>query len=90
MPKTRLIAVLLGTLVWTWSAALCAGPRISLEDDFSDGTLAPWQQLNAGTVALEPEGGGYVLRKSGNSDPNGGWTPLATPGRRLRAGRSDP
>ena len=55
------------------------GPVVLLEDDFSDGTLAPWQQLLAGSVALEPEGSGYVLRKSGNGDPNGGWAPLAAP-----------
>ncbi len=78
MPAPRLIALSLCALAWAVSLPVGADPRISLQDDFSDGTLAPWQQLKAGTVALEPEGGGYLLRKQTNADPNGA-------GRRLRS-----
>lgn len=50
------------------------------EDDFEDGDIAPWTQLKNGAVLLVQDGtDGWVLRKTGNNDPSGGWAPLAMP-----------
>lgn len=52
---------------------------VLFEDDFSDGTLAPWSQLKSGQVSLVDDPvDGWVLRKSSADDPNGGWAPLAS------------
>ena len=47
-------------------------------DDFEDGTLAPWSTLGSGQVQVVNTTDGWVLRKSGSNDPNGGWAPLGT------------
>ena len=48
-------------------------------DDFEDGTLAPWSTLGSGQVQVVNTTDGWVLRKSGSNDPNGGWAPLDEP-----------
>jgi hypothetical protein len=48
-------------------------------DDADDGDLAPWQQLQSGTISWVDDGGNGVLRKSGNNDPHGGWAELTAP-----------
>ncbi len=46
-------------------------------DDFEDGNLAPWNPLQAGQIQLVDDPlDGWVLRKSGNNDPHGGWVPF--------------
>lgn len=64
------------TLCWT------APEDIDIEglvffDDLSDGALSPWSQLQSGIVGVVDDGGNYVLRKTVNADPNGGWAPLS-------------
>ena len=52
-------------------------------DDFTDGTLSPWSLLQNGVVEVVDSGevidgqSNYVLRKTTNGDPNGGWAPLS-------------
>jgi hypothetical protein len=59
------------TLCWT------APGDSGFFDNFSDGTLSPWSQLQNGVVALVNDpSDGRVLRKSANGDPNGGWAPI--------------
>jgi hypothetical protein len=42
-------------------------------DDFEDGDLGPWNQLQAGQIQLVNDPlDGWVLRKSANDDPHGG------------------
>ncbi|NOQ13838.1 MAG: S8 family serine peptidase, partial [Methyloprofundus sp.] len=54
-----------------------SGSNLAFEDDFESGTLAPWSQLQSGSIQLvnDPVYGG-ILRKVSNNDPNGGWAPL--------------
>jgi hypothetical protein len=48
-----------------------------LDEDFDDGDISAWRPLFAGEVDFEDdEGGGYVLRKSANGDPDGGSVDL--------------
>lgn len=48
-----------------------------LDEDFDDGDISAWRPLFAGEVDFEDdEGGGYVLRKSENGDPDGGSVAL--------------
>lgn len=53
-------------------------PTVVAKYSFDNGSIAPWQQLQSGTVSLVADGTGYVLRKSGNNDPDGGWAPFGT------------
>ncbi|GEM_PF-2549043 len=49
-------------------------------DDFSDGTLDPWQPLQSGEIGLVNDpADGWVLRKTAHADPNGGFAPLSAP-----------
>ncbi len=49
-------------------------------DDFEDGTLSPWSQLQSGVVSIfDDPVDGRVLRKSVNGDPDGGLAPLGGP-----------
>jgi len=48
-----------------------------LDEDLDDGDISAWRPLFAGEVDFEDdEGGGYVLRKSANGDPDGGSVDL--------------
>jgi hypothetical protein len=52
--------------------------RVLFEDDFSDATLQPWSQLGSAQINLiNAPAAGWVLRKSGADDPNGGSALLA-------------
>jgi PKD repeat protein len=48
-------------------------------DDFADGDLSPWAQLKYGQVVMVNDPvDGWVLRKTTNNDPHGGWAPLGS------------
>jgi hypothetical protein len=48
------------------------GGQLALADDFDAGQADGWTTLKRGRIALQPDGTGYVLRKSGYNDPHGG------------------
>ena len=43
-------------------------------DDFGDGDISDWFQYGSGTIQIANDGGNYVLLKTGNNDPNGGYS----------------
>ncbi len=43
-------------------------------DDFEDGDISDWSQYGSGTVQIANDGGNYVLLKTANNDPNGGYS----------------
>lgn len=53
--------------------------QIVLEDNFDDGNIEAWQDFESGVIGLESDGTGFVLRKSGFNDPNGGTVGLVPP-----------
>jgi len=42
-------------------------------DDFADGDIADWVQYGSGTVQIADDSGNYVLLKTANNDPSGGY-----------------
>ena len=44
-------------------------------DDFEDGDISDWTQYSGGTVQIANDSGNYVLLKTTNNDPNGGYSP---------------
>ncbi len=52
-------------------------PNTSFEDDFNRSDLGDWSQLKSGQIRMvnDPTEG-WVIRKSGADDPNGGWVAL--------------
>jgi PKD repeat protein len=61
------------------AAASNQDPTVVFFDDFADASLAPWSQLQSGTVSMVSDPTyGWVLRKAGNNDPHGGWAPLGS------------
>jgi len=47
-------------------------------DDFSDGDISDWINYGSGAVVLDAEDGNYVLKKTANNDPNGGYVTFTT------------
>jgi hypothetical protein len=43
-------------------------------DDFEDGDIPDWSQYSNGTVTIANDGGNYVLLKTANNDPHGGFS----------------
>jgi hypothetical protein len=42
-------------------------------DDFEDGDISDWSQYRNGEVTITDDGGNYVLLKTANNDPHGGY-----------------
>jgi hypothetical protein len=42
-------------------------------DDFEDGDISDWSQYGSGTVNIADDSGNYVLLKTANNDPHGGY-----------------
>ncbi len=52
--------------------------NIVFDNNFNNGDVTNWSQLLSGFVELYNDPlDGYVLRKTGNNDPNGGWSSLS-------------
>src|SRR3990172_693488 len=68
------------SLCWT---APAEDVVVAFFDDFTDGTFSPWSLLQNGVIEVVDSGevidgqSNYVLRKTTNGDPNGGWAPLS-------------
>ncbi len=63
--------------VFSLTIIMSGGGGAVFEDDFESGILSPWNQLLSGSVELvDDPNDGFVLRKIGKNDPNGGWAPL--------------
>jgi hypothetical protein len=43
-------------------------------DNFEDGDISDWSQYRNGTVTITDDGGNYVLLKTANNDPHGGYS----------------
>jgi hypothetical protein len=43
-------------------------------DDFEDGDISDWSQYSSGTVQIANDSGNFVLLKTANDDPNGGYS----------------
>jgi hypothetical protein len=43
-------------------------------DDFEDGDISDWSQYRNGTVTIADDSGNYVLLKTANNDPHGGYS----------------
>jgi hypothetical protein len=43
-------------------------------DDFEDGDISDWSQYGNGTVTIADDSGNYVLLKTANNDPHGGYS----------------
>jgi hypothetical protein len=43
-------------------------------DDFEDSDISDWSQYGSGTVQIANDGGNFVLLKTANNDPNGGYS----------------
>ena len=65
--------------------SVVADGQLVLAEDFDDGTIFAWGTFLSGQIALAPDpSGGFVLRKSGFDDPNGGSVGLFAPALDLR------
>ena len=64
---------------YTDNVRVFASGRLIVDEDFDDGDISNVQTLLAGQIDLvAAPGGGYVLRKFGFNDPNGGTGALLT------------
>jgi len=43
-------------------------------DDFEDGDISDWSNYGSGVVQIADDSGNYVLLKTANNDPNGGYS----------------
>ena len=43
-------------------------------DDFEDGDISDWSSYGSGVVQIADDSGNYVLLKTANNDPNGGYS----------------
>ena len=65
--------------------SVVADGQLVLAEDFDDGTIFAWGTFLSGQIALASDpAGGFVLRKSGFDDPNGGSVGLSAPALDLR------
>ncbi len=58
----------------TASSASDGDATFEFFDDFEDGDISDWFQYGSGTVQIANDGGNYVLLKTANNDPSGGYS----------------